>query len=764
MMRPMNSLMTATDEEIERVLIEGLNEGQRDAVLATGGPVLILAGAGSGKTRAITHKIAWLVAKEGFKPWEILAMTFTNKASQEMRERTLLLLGDELGQAVQVGTFHRTCLQILRRHAALLGYKNGFVIYDTVDQTALLSRILKARGLSDKAFSPKRIRSYIDAAKNEGKSPTDNRLSQDNPFETKAAQIYKEYQRKLLESNAMDFGDLINQVLVLFTKYPTVLSEYQWQWKYILVDEFQDTNRVQYNLLRALCAGGNPLCVVGDDDQSIYRWRGARVENILDFPTVFPNTTVITLDRNYRSSGYILQAATGVIQHNTSRHPKTLWTKRELEKKVLLNVASNEREEARWITREIRKLRDAYDLGEMAIFYRTNSLSRVIEDALRADGLAYTVYGGLKFYERAEIKDLLAYLKLLVNPLDLVALSRAINRPARGVGPGTLEKVLDRAVQEEIGPLDAAKILSIEGTTAVRNRLGPFCELMEELFAIAETEDAVTTVQRVLEKTGYWGMLKEENTVESDARMENLHEFLASVEEFMDKAGKDDPVDLHAFLDQVALASDIDTLETDRGTVTLMTVHAAKGLEFDCVFVVGMEEDLLPHYNSQDSTLEIEEERRLVYVAMTRAKHRLFLTRARLRRRFGGLVENAPSRFLQEIPPECLEVQDPSQSRLASFRSQGMTGRPGSAFSARSRPSPPPAPIGEDLGSGVVFERDMDGSYESEVPGPGMKVQHRTFGRGTIQSIRGEGREARITVYFSQVGEKTVIARFLTPC
>jgi len=351
-------------------------------------------------------------------------------------------------------------------------------------------------------------------------------------------------------------------------------------------------------------------------------------------------------------------------------------------------------------------------------------------------------------------------MKLLVNPKDEVALSRAINRPTRGIGPGTLEKVLLLAKEESIGPMDAAKQLAVSGTTAVRNRLGPFCALMDELLAISESEDAVTTVTRILEQTGYWSMLREENSVEADARMENLHEFLASIEEFQEKAGEGEK-DLAAFLDQVALASDVDDLGSEEGSINLMTVHAAKGLEFDCVFVVGMEEDLLPHFNSQDSARDIEEERRLCYVAMTRARHRLFLTRARLRRRFGGITENSASRFLREIPEESLQVDDPALSRIRNLKRDGFTGRPGSAFSARLRDKPEaPEPFSEDLGGGVTFEPEMSDGQ----PGPGMSVMHRSFGRGKIKQIRGDGPEARITVFFPKVGEKTVIARFLTPC
>ena len=424
----------------------------------------------------------------------------------------------------------------------------------------------------------------------------------------------------------------------------------------------------------------------------------------------------------------ILKAASGVIRTTTpvTTKPRTSGTTGSAQ----LHVATNERDEARWIAKQIQSLRSTYEMGEIAIFYRTNSLSRVVEDALRSAALPYAVYGGLKFYERAEIKDVLAYMKLLVNPDDLVALSRAINRPARGIGPGTLEKVLLAAEAEGINGLEAARKLAEEGTKAVRNRLTPFCQMMEELEAVAAQEDAVAATTAILERSGYWTMLREENSVEADARMENLHEFLASIEEFQEKTPEEQHT-LAAFLDQIALASDLDDLGEEAGTISMMTVHAAKGLEFDCVFVVGMEEDLLPHFNSQDSPSQLEEERRLCYVAFTRARHRLFLSRTRLRRRFGGVTENSPSRFLMEIPDECVEIDDPALRRFASLRREGFSGSPGAAFRTRQREAAQQEPTfyEEDLGGGASFVPDMDASDGN--PGPGSPVFHRKFGRDT---------------------------------
>ncbi len=736
-------------------LLEGLNEGQRQAVIASGGPVLILAGAGSGKTRAITHRIAWLIERVGIRPWNILAVTFTNKAAQEMRGRVVSLLGDATAADVHVGTFHATCLRILRQHAPLAGLKSGFVIYDTTDQKALLSRLLKERKISDKAIHPRRIASFIDQQKNEGRTPDHPDVPRDDHFERLAADLYAEYDQRLQQSNAVDFGGLLLKVHRIFEEYPDVLEEYRGRWKAILVDEFQDTNHVQYRFLKALDGGRGAICVVGDDDQSIYRWRGARVENILQFPERFPNTQVVVLDQNYRSSANILKAASSLISMNPHRHEKTLWTEREPGSRITLHVATNERTEAAWICRQIERHHRTHRLRDMAIFYRTNSLSRVLEDALRQHRVPYRVYGGLKFYDRAEVKDLLAYLKLLVNPADQVSLMRIINTPTRGIGTTTIDRVLVHAAKQDITPFEAVQELAEGGTKAQQKKLRPFVEMFAELHEIATTEDAATTAQRVLERSGYWTMLKSQGTVESEARLDNLHEFLASVEEFLDMRSRTEGHALADFLDQVALVSDTDELDENADTLSLMTVHAAKGLEYDVVFLAGTEDGILPHHNSGDSEAELAEERRLTYVAMTRARHHLAMTRARMRRRHGGLVENPPSRFLRDLPRECVVTDDPMAARLESVRRDGFTGRPGASFN-----TPPEEPtFVPDEGDSFVdtsYAQDIDGAP----PGPGTPVRHAKFGRGIIHSISGDGPSARVTVNFP-VGVKTIVARFL---
>jgi DNA helicase-2/ATP-dependent DNA helicase PcrA len=736
-------------------LLEGLNAGQRQAVTATGGPVLILAGAGSGKTRAITHRIAWHIEREGIRPWNILAVTFTNKAAQEMRSRVVSLLGDATAADVHMGTFHATCLRILRQYAPLAGLKSGFVIYDTTDQKALLSRILKERKISDKAIHPRRIASFIDQQKNEGRTPEHPDVPRDDHFDRLAAEIYAEYDKRLLQSNAVDFGGLLLKVHRIFQERPDVLDEYRHRWTAILVDEFQDTNYVQYRFLKDLDGGRGAICVVGDDDQSIYGWRGARVENILRFPENFPNTQVVVLDQNYRSSANILKAASAVIALNPERHEKTLWTEREEGDRITLHVATNERTEAAWISRQIERQRRKHPLREMAIFYRTNSLSRVLEDALRTNRIPYRVYGGLKFYDRAEVKDLLAYLKLLVNPADQVSLMRIINTPTRGIGTTSIDQILVHAATQDITPFEALHELAEGGTKAMQKKLRPFVEMIAELHAIASTEDAATTAQRVLERSGYWMMLQSQGTVEAEARLDNLHEFIASVEEFLDMRARSEGHALADFLDQVALVSDTDDLDADEETLSLMTVHAAKGLEFDVVFLAGVEDGVLPHHNAGGSEAELAEERRLTYVAMTRARHHLALTRARMRRRHGGLVENPPSRFLQDIPRECLLTDDPMAARLESVRRQGFTGRPGASF---NDPTPEPTFVPDEGDSFVdpSYAQDIEGA----TPGPGTPVRHAKFGRGIIHSISGDGPSARVTVNFP-IGVKTIVARFL---
>ncbi|GMV44127.1 MAG: DNA helicase [Myxococcales bacterium] len=732
-------------EAVAEHLLEGLNESQQEAVLAFDGPVLILAGAGTGKTRTITHKIAWLVRVRGLAPWNVLAMTFTNKAAGEMRERLGHLLGPDAAD-LHLGTFHRIGLQLLRRFTGLAGLASGFVIYDDGDQKTLIGRILKDLGITD-AWPAQRYRGFIDRAKNHCWGPHSPELPRDSRFDEQAATVYAAYQERLRAANAVDFGDLIVEPIRLLESNPAALDELHYRWQYVLVDEFQDTNAAQHRLLRLLASDG--VCVVGDDDQSIYRWRGAEIANILKFEDQYPGTTVVRLERNYRSTGTILAAAGAVIANNRRRHVKTLWTDADAGPPLTLYVATSERDEAEWVVRRVRALAKSEPLSEVAIFYRTNSQSRVFEDELRKERVPYVVVGGMRFYERAEIKDALAYLRLLVNPRDDIALLRAINTPARGIGPGTLDKVAERAGRDGEGLLAAA--LAMAGTKEGK-RLAPFAALIADLREIyAQVPPPVVLCQRTLERSGLLEALRAEGSVEAESRLDNLRELLTSIEEY--QTGAKDAT-LHGFLDQVALVSDVDEVEDTEDKVTLMTVHAAKGLEFNAVFVTGVEENLFPHFNSADDPDAIEEERRLCYVAMTRARRILTLSRAASRHRFGQTQENPPSRFLREIPPELVHVTDQAAQRRGATASLGLTGRPGASFQAgwrqRAQATEPPADAFPDYDS-----------PQSTAPGAGTRVRHATLGAGRIVSIDGHGPEARVLVDFAGDRRK-VIARFLT--
>ena len=746
-------------------LLEGLNESQQQAVLAFDGPVLILAGAGTGKTRTLTHKIAWLVRVTGLAPWNVLAMTFTNKASREMRERLVGLLGPEDAADLHVGTFHRIGLQLLRRFTGLAGLSSGFVIYDDGDQKTLLGRVLKDLKLTD-GHPVQRYRSWIDRAKNHCMGPGDPLLPRESHFDEQAAAMYGAYQKRLRDANAVDFGDLIVEPIRLLQANPAALDELRYRWRYVLVDEFQDTNVAQHRLLKLLVGDGGGVCVVGDDDQSIYRWRGAEIANILRFEEEYPGTTVVRLERNYRSSGTILAAAGALIAHNRRRHVKTLWTEADAGPGLTLYVASSERDEAAWIVQRIRSLAAQESLSEVAVFYRTNAQSRVFEDELRKERVPYAVVGGQRFYERAEIKDALAYLRLLVNPKDDIALMRAINTPSRGIGLETVQKVAERAIADGGGMLAAALSMAEDTPGATGKRLAPFAALVRDLRELvdqAPPPPPVVICQRTLERSGLLEALRAEVSVEAESRLDNLRELLTSIEEYQTGAGKD--ASLLGFLDQVALVADVDELEETVDKVTLMTVHAAKGLEFDVVFLTGVEEDILPHFNSTGDEDAVEEERRLCYVAMTRARRILTLSRAVTRHRFGQLQNNAPSRFLGEIPAELLHVTDQSAQRLGAAAQRGFTGRPGAGFQAawqKGRPDqqgahghdePPPDPFPD---------YEMDQSAPSGTPGAGTRVRHPKLGVGRIVSIAGTGPEARVVVDFAGDDRRTIIARFLT--
>lgn len=744
----------------ETSLIAGLNDAQAEAVTSKSRRLLVLAGAGSGKTRVIIHRIGWLVAKHGVRPHQILAVTFTNKAANELKERTGRLLDPDISAQVTVGTFHSLCARLLRQYAGLLGYKQNFSIYEPDEQLNLLSRLLKEHDMDERMFPPRQLRQYIDHAKNEGIGPTDPRLPHESSFERGAYDIYRLYQLRMLESNAMDFGDLLLMMVRLLQSSPPVLAELQWRWRQILVDEFQDTNAVQYQLLQLLEGSRTGLCVVGDDDQSIYRWRGAQIGNILGFDRDSSDTHVVRLEQNYRSTGIILAAAAGLIRHNRHRHEKTLWTERPSGEKIQMYVATTERNEAEWVAQRIEQLRRTTEFGQIAIFYRANALSRVIEETLRVRGIPYRVFGGLRFYERAEIKDILAYLRLLDNPLDLLAFLRAVNTPSRGIGQSTLDVVLQTAQSMGITAPDAVAHIVRHGPKPIAKRLAPFSELYDELAAAAQTDSVRALTEKILERTGYTKELKDSKTVEAQTRLENIREFLVSINEFEEKQPGDMPLKVGAFLQNAMLASAVDAPDAEVGQVTLMTVHMAKGLEFDAVFLVGVEDDLFPHIHSHGEPEEVEEERRLCYVAITRARSVLHLSYARTRRKFGGIADTWPSRFLKEIPQETLQSTEPEPVRSGTSVEQDlMRARVEAARAAQLR-AIKEATL-ERLEGGRTLDRSV-GQFDEEPPGPGTSVRHGTFGVGVIRKIDGAGQDARVRVFFPLVGEKIVVARFLS--
>ncbi|MFW6197958.1 MAG: ATP-dependent helicase, partial [Myxococcota bacterium] len=635
-------------------MIEGLNPAQQQAVLHGDGPLVVFAGAGSGKTRVITHRVAQLAAERGVAPWRVLAVTFTNKAAGEMRERLLDLLG---GQArdLWVGTFHATCARMIRRYAEVIGVRSDFTIYDDGDQKALLTRILRDEGLDDRRYPPKKIAARINRAKQEVISPQAMRA--DDPFTEQIRSLYRLYEERLDRCGALDFGDLIYRLVVAIERDERLRAELQQRFEHVLVDEFQDTNHVQYRFLRALCAEHRNLTVVGDDDQSIYRWRGADRRNILDFRNEFPNAHIVKLEQNYRSTQRILRVANGIITRNSEREPKELWTENDEGARVAVVRCDDERDEARLIVRAVRELGgEGRGLAEMVVFYRIHAQSRVIEEALRAANIPYRIVGGMRFYDRAEVKDALAYLRAIHNLDDDVSLLRIINTPARGIGKTTIDKLLDLAARRGLGVWAALEAVIEEQVVGAgtRKKLAAFRDLMRELRDLAEGGATLTEVgHAVVERSGYGAMLRNEDTPEADARLQNLEELLGSMSEFGSEA--DDPT-LANFLELVTLQSSADEMgEGDR--LTLMTVHAAKGLEFPVVMVAGLEERMFPFKGADpfDDPEELEEERRLAYVALTRARERLILSWAGMRRVFGQTRVGEPSRFLDEIPSDDVE-------------------------------------------------------------------------------------------------------------
>ena len=769
-------------------LKQELNAGQLEAVRHTSGPLLVLAGAGSGKTRVITYKIAHLVLDCDYKPWQILAVTFTNKAAGEMRERTEKILGGE-AREVWLGTFHSVCLRVLRRHAELVGRTNRFVVYDEDDRERLIKRVLSNLNVNKEVLTGRQVRYYVDAQKHLLRGPNHPELPVEGYIDSLCGKAYKAYEAAKKRADAFDFSDLIFKAVKLMEGHPPVLSEYQYRWRYILVDEFQDTDHAQYRLLKLLAGDRCNISVVGDDDQSIYRWRGADVANILGFPRDFPGREVgvVRLEQNYRSTGVILEAASALIKNNEHRHDKTLWTSEPSGAPLKCYQAETEVGEARWVVRNALALRrDAeVPLNEITVFYRTHSQSRVFEDALRGTATPYIVVGGLKFYERKEVKDILAYLRVVQNPRDDIALQRIINTPTRGVGAKTLGRAQKLAAEREVPLFDALQ-LHVRGAEGRRARrpVEDFAQIIGRLRTIADNErDAFRVAEAVLAETGYLKRLQEDGSLEAETRAENLQELMVSIQQW--RVNAEDP-SLETFLDHVSLLTSLDEADADREAVTLMTVHAAKGLEFDTVFVTGLEEDVFPHFNSKEPEA-IEEERRLAYVAITRGKRRVFLSWARSRQRFGRTDMNPPSRFLGEIPEtiktyesELGRVRPSTFGSVQGRRAQGAGGSaawttsPGRPGGDRAAGGSRGGWAGRKAAAGPSQERqDRHGRTldysDSQLPpdelgGAGLigrRVNHPRFGDGKVARVDGSGPDARVTVQFRGFGAKKIIARFL---
>ncbi|AGA68769.1 ATP-dependent DNA helicase PcrA [Desulfitobacterium dichloroeliminans LMG P-21439] len=745
--------------------LEDLNPVQCQAVEHREGPLLILAGAGSGKTRVLTYRIAHLIA-QGIDPWNILAITFTNKAAQEMRERVYSLVGSE-GRGLWVATFHSACVRILRNEIGYLpGYSRSFVIYDSGDQLAVVKSCMKELALDEKKFAPRAILSTISDAKNKLQTPDDFSRRATDYFEQKVESVYNLYQKKLIGNNALDFDDIIMLTVRLFRENPEVLAQYQDKFRYILVDEYQDTNHAQYALINLLAKKYRNLCVVGDDDQSIYMFRGADVKNILDFERDYPEAKVLKLEQNYRSTKSILQAANAVVQNNTERKEKSLWTDNEDGQPIVYYVSENEHDEARYMAERIQRLLNVEGrrFNDFAVLYRTNAQSRVVEERFMREGIPYRIFSGLKFYERMEIKDILAYLRILHNPADQVSFSRVLNVPKRGLGESTLEKILDYATEQEMPVLDAIMEANYipELQTRAKKPLLAFAQLMQELKTLAVEESSVTRlVEEILKRTGYWDNLIGDKSPEAEARQENIREFLSVTAEYDEKAdqyeetveveGMEEAVrpGLAGFLEQVSLVAQIDTLDQGDEAVVMMTIHSAKGLEFPVVFIGGMEEGIFPSSRSMLDPVLLAEERRLCYVAITRARERLYLSYAQQRMLYGRTQYNRPSEFFQEIPTQILVDRDPIDPPTKRMQKP----RPATVSAGSTTSEVSPWRVGErNIGNPIMDAPGLD--YKV-----GEKVEHAKFGKGVIVAIKGEGSSAELSVVFG--GEiKKLIAEY----
>ena len=774
--------------------LDDLNAAQREAVECTEGPLLVLAGAGSGKTRVLTYRIANLIENRGVAPWQILAITFTNKAASEMRERIGSLVGPA-GRGMWVSTFHSMCVRMLRADAELLGYGRNFTIYDTDDSKRLYKEIMAELDINTRVYPINTIMNRISAAKNELIVPLDFEEQATDPVGKVAARVYARLQERMKAANAFDFDDLLLYTYLLLKNHPEVLSAYQQRFQYILVDEYQDTNHAQYAITKLLAEAHHNIMVVGDDDQSIYSWRGADIRNILEFEDDYPEASTVKLEQNYRSVGNILSAANAVIANNQNRKQKKLFTTAEDGDKIQIYMAADERDEGRWIAGEIERLRgEGFSYQQMAVFYRTNAQSRMLEDMLLRAGVPYRIVGGTKFFDRAEIRDLMAYLTLVVNPADDLAAKRVVNVPRRGIGKTTIEYVERYAREADIPFMDAAELCVAETDlrAAARKSLGEFVSTIKK--ARGYEGDLRRVVEAIIDDSGLVEALRAEHTDEAEARIENIQEFLGVVDEYSDTHSEEDaeyeaptagegagagegepPVrvlrgdSLADFVEWVRLRTDLDTVAEDGQAVTLMTVHSAKGLEFDCVFVAGMEETLFPHLNSVADDSGIEEERRLAYVAITRARKKLYLTCAAQRQLFGQTAANPVSRFVREIPSELRQTIGVGSAGFSGTGWEKRGSRRGISGS------------GSEAGEGRVYGRSSatgssgrgDSRRASAHARPdagkkaaanmtfavGDKVDHKTFGRGIVTGVDGD----TLLVRFERTGQTKKLLKDYAP-
>jgi DNA helicase-2/ATP-dependent DNA helicase PcrA len=745
-------------------LLSSLNPEQQEAVLQTEGPLLILAGAGSGKTRVIAHRIAHIVSSGLAEPDRLLAVTFTNKAAEEMRSRVEALLGVDCRQ-MWISTFHALCARLLRREAPHIGLSRDFVIYDSTDQLSVIKQALKQFGMDDSTLQPRLALSRISHAKNRMEGPEVFASNSWNPREQQIGKLYSAYVQALRDANALDFDDLLLKTVELFEKSEQVRDRYSLKFQYLMVDEYQDTNRPQYLLIHRLAARHRNLCVVGDPDQSIYKWRGADLKNILDFEHDFPEATIVRLERNYRSTQVILDAASAVIAQNRNRKEKRLYTDRKGGAKVLYYRAGDDLDEAEFIARTGRTALHDDPENSVAILYRTNAQSRTLEDALRRSGTPYRIIGGVRFYERKEIKDALAYLKLVLNPHDDVSLRRVINVPARGIGKGVMESLEAAPLPTDadlppllagLQPVASNNSLWARLTFAIEQRslapralaaLTTFHDLIVQLTEIARQESVSITLGKVLDRSGYLQDLREEHSEDAEGRIENLAELVSAAREYETRAPE---ASLGGFVDQLSLLSDVDEeAGTKDARVLMMTMHSAKGLEFPVVFIAGLEEGLFPHSRSADDEAELEEERRLCYVGLTRAQRRIVLTSAARRRVFGDYQSTEPSRFIDEIPPQLVDAVP------AAFVSSPSTYTP-----FRATPYPRGGYRGKVREEQAVYAyEDEDQSVPSGLK-PGLRVRHPQFGVGTVVSVEPLDDDTKLVVRFNSVGQKTLRARY----